>query len=270
MDCRHIYNAAADHYDDPVNSFWERCSLRTLERLAPRPGVRMLDAGCGTGAFSIPAAAAVGPAGHVVGQDLAGDLLALARRKAHRRGLSNVCFEERDAFGATHDSRLFDAAVSIFSLFFAADLIAAVRGLCDRVRPGGTIAVTTWGPGVFEPAASAFWSSVESLRANVRPATCPWDRVSHPGALRAVLASAGLEDVRVVAEPGQHALESPDDWWRVALGSGFRGAIEALAPGERRRVREDTLARLRRANLRSIRVDAVYAIGETPVYRIGT
>lgn len=262
------YNAAADHYDDYANSFWSRCSQRTLERLAPPAGARLLDAGCGTGAFSIPAAVGVGPAGLVVGQDLARELLVLARRKAQWAGLRNVVFEEQDAFNGAGE-RTFDAAVSIFSLFFARDMIAAIRALCARVRPGGGIAVTTWAPGVFEPAASAFWSSVASLRPDLRPATLPWDRVSQPAALHAVMASAGVEDVGVVTEPGRHDLDTPEDWWRIALGSGFRGVIDALTPLERQRVHGDTIERLCRANVRSLRVDAVYALGRTAPTRAG-
>ena len=257
------YNAAADHYDDRVNSFWSRCSQRTLERLAPRAGARLLDAGCGTGAFSLPAASAVGPTGLVVGQDLARGLLTRARRKAGASGLRNVVFEERDAFDGRNDPRTFDAAVSIFSLFFAADMIAAIRALSARVRPAGTIAVTVWAPGVFEPAASAFWSSVASIRPGLRPAMLPWDRVSQPAALHAILASAGVTAIEVVTEPGAQALETPEGWWRVALGSGFRGVIDALSPLERERVLDDTIERLRRANVQSIKVDAVYALGRT-------
>ena len=261
------YNAAADHYDDDANSFWSRCSQRTLERLAPPVGARLLDAGCGTGAFSIPAAVGVGPTGFVVGQDLARELLVLARRKAQSAGLRNVVFEERDAFDAAGDGT-FDAAVSIFSLFFARDMIAAIRALCARVRPGGGIAVTTWAPGVFEPAASAFWSSVASLRPDLRPTTLPWDRLSQPAALHAVMANAGVDDVEVVTEPGRHDLETPEDWWRIALGSGFRGVIDALTPLERQRVHGDTIERLCRANVRSLKVDAVYARGRTAARRL--
>ncbi|MEK6325855.1 MAG: hypothetical protein AABN33_29815 [Acidobacteriota bacterium] len=47
------YNAAADFYDDPANSFWGRFSRRTIERLRPQPGARLLDACCGSGASAI-------------------------------------------------------------------------------------------------------------------------------------------------------------------------------------------------------------------------
>src|ERR1041384_6426297 len=86
------YNAAADWYDHPVNSYWRRFSERTLTLLAPRQDARVLDVGCGTGAFSIPAAERVGPRGRVVGVDLAERLLTRAREKAAARQLANVTF----------------------------------------------------------------------------------------------------------------------------------------------------------------------------------
>ena len=55
------YNAAADFYDHPTNTFWERYGRRTIERLLLAPGTRVLDVCCGSGASAIPAAQAVGP-----------------------------------------------------------------------------------------------------------------------------------------------------------------------------------------------------------------
>ena len=83
------YNAAADRYDDPANSFWERFGRKTVERLRPEAGSRVLDVCCGSGASALPAAQIVGPRGSVLGIDLAANLLELARRKAAARGLKN-------------------------------------------------------------------------------------------------------------------------------------------------------------------------------------
>src|SRR5262249_6393869 len=90
------YNAAADRYDDPANTFWERFGRRTIERLQLRPGQRVLDVCGGAGAPAIPAAEAVGTDGRVLGVDLAENLLALARQKATARGLANVEFRAGD------------------------------------------------------------------------------------------------------------------------------------------------------------------------------
>ena len=41
------YNAAADHYDHPALSFWDRFGRRTVERLPLAPGMSILDVCCG-------------------------------------------------------------------------------------------------------------------------------------------------------------------------------------------------------------------------------
>src|SRR5215469_3679295 len=86
------YNAASDHFDDEPLAYWARIGSRTVERLKLLAGGQVLDVGCGTGASAIPAATAVGPAGSVVGVDLADQLLDRARAKASRKGLTNVEF----------------------------------------------------------------------------------------------------------------------------------------------------------------------------------
>src|SRR5215470_5009789 len=90
------YNAAADFYDHPTNTFWERFGRRTVERLRLVPGARVLDVCCGSGASAIAAAEAVGPSGSVLGVDVAENLLALARAKARARGLANAEFRVGD------------------------------------------------------------------------------------------------------------------------------------------------------------------------------
>jgi len=57
----------------------------------------VLDLCCGAGASAFPAARAVGPAGQVLGIDLAAPLLDLARRGAARQGLANIEFRQGDA-----------------------------------------------------------------------------------------------------------------------------------------------------------------------------
>src|SRR5205823_6634644 len=64
------YNAAADAYDSPANSFWARFGQRTIDRLGLRSGERVLDVCSGSGASAIPAAEKVAPSGSVIGVDL--------------------------------------------------------------------------------------------------------------------------------------------------------------------------------------------------------
>ena len=53
-----------------------------------RPGMRVLDAGCGPGDVSFIAARLVGPTGTVLGVDAAPEMIELARARAAEQGLS--------------------------------------------------------------------------------------------------------------------------------------------------------------------------------------
>jgi ubiquinone/menaquinone biosynthesis C-methylase UbiE len=87
--------------------------------------------------------------------DLAENLLELARRKAKQRGLKNLDFRAGDMLNLGLPEASFDAVVCVFGIFFVPDMPAAVGQLWRLVRPGGTLAITTWGPRFFEPASIA-------------------------------------------------------------------------------------------------------------------
>ena len=77
----------------------------------------------------------------------------------------------------------FDAVVCVFGVFFAADMAAFVAEMRRLVRPGGTLAITTWGPDWCEPASSAFWESVRELDPSLFRAFNPWDEITTAPAL---------------------------------------------------------------------------------------
>src|SRR5215207_5414518 len=62
-----------------------------------RPGMRLLDVGCGPGSITVGLAAVLAP-GEVVGLDLRPEPLAQARAEASRRGIANVRFEVGSAY----------------------------------------------------------------------------------------------------------------------------------------------------------------------------
>jgi ubiquinone/menaquinone biosynthesis C-methylase UbiE len=254
------YNAAADFYDSPPLSFWNYFGDQTIQLLSLPPGSSVLDVCCGTGASALSSARRVGARGKVIGVDLAKELLELARAKAAQQRLGNVQFELGDMLSLRFPSESFDAVVCVFGIFFVPDMAMAVRELWRLVRRGGQLAVTTWGPNLFEPANSAFWSSIKNVRAELYKGFNPWDRINDPANLKDILREGGVEAPKITAENRLHPINSAGDWWTIVLGSGYRGTIEQLDASERERVKEVNLAFIREAKISVIETNVLYAL----------
>lgn len=258
------YNAAADFFDAPALSFWNRIGQRTVQRMSLRVGASVLDACCGSGASAIPAAKAIGPSGRLVGVDLAENLLRLARAKALRLGLTCAEFRLKDIEELDPSTETFDAVICVFGIFFVPDMPSGVRSLWRVLRPGGQLAITTWGPRFLEPGSSAFWNAVRNERPDLYKSFNPWDRISEPRELASMLLEAGIKTDDLLAEASAQPLSSPEDFWIMAMGSGYRGTIEQLDQEERKRVRQATLGYISTHQVRSVEANAVYAIARKP------
>jgi SAM-dependent methyltransferase len=103
-----------------------------------RPGMRVLDVGCGAGDVTFLAASIVGSQGEVVGVDKSPEAVALAEQRAAAAGLTNVYFLERDISDLWLDEPV-DALVGRLVLMYLADPAVVLRRLAGLVKPGGLI-----------------------------------------------------------------------------------------------------------------------------------
>ena len=258
------YNAAADCFDATPLSFWDYFGRRTIELASLPIGSRVLDVCCGTGASALPGAESVGPTGHVIGVDLAKQLLELARSKAIQRNLGNIEFEIGDMLSMRFPPASFDAVVCVFGIFFVPDMSKAVNELWSRIRPGGKLAVTTWGPNFCRPANDAFWRSIKNVRPDLHKGFNPWDRIDSPASLRGIFDQARIASPNITREDRLHPINSAEDWWTIVLGSGYRGTIEQLDLAERQKVKEANLAFIRDEKISAIETNVLYALAAKP------
>jgi len=192
--------------------------------------------------------------------------LEIARQKAASRNLGNAEFHFSDMERLGYPDGHFDAAVCVFAIFFIPDMAKQLRELWRMLGPDGQLAITTWGPRVMEPAASVFWSAVKELRPDLYLGFNPWDRITEPEPLRALLAEAGIANAEIAAEDGRQGLRSPEDWWTIVLGSGFRSIVDQMGPEMAGRLRETNLSQIRSQGITSVEANVIYAVArKTPI-----
>jgi ubiquinone/menaquinone biosynthesis C-methylase UbiE len=254
------YNSAADTFDAAPLSFWSRYGQRTIDRLELQPGDKVLDVCCGTGASAIPAAIAVGPTGAVLGVDVSDGLLGLARVKS--QNLNNIEFRNHDCMALGLPDGSFDAIVCVFGIFFLPDMEAALRELWRMVKPGGKLAITSWGKACFDPANQVMWDAVKVERPDLYRAYTPWDRISESVGLQTLLESAGATAVTVLAESDQHRIQTSEDWWTMVMGGGWRGTIDQMDATTVERIRQVNLVYLETSGVRALDVEVLYAMAQ--------
>ncbi|HEX5086418.1 MAG TPA: methyltransferase domain-containing protein [Nocardioides sp.] len=253
------YDSAADRFTAPQLSFWDRWGSETIARTGLRPGQRVLDLCCGAGASAIPAAHAVAPQGSVVGVDVSRGLLDLARARADAEGLTNLELRCADATATGYADGEFDAVVCVFGVFFLPDRAGFTSEMWRMVRPsGGTLAITTWGPGWLEPASSIFWDAVRAEDPSLYKGFNPWDDITEPTALLEVFEAAGVENASAEAVAATHPVPRPEDFWVIVMGSGPRATVDALSPGQADRVHDEVLGKLEERDITEVCVDVVF------------
>jgi SAM-dependent methyltransferase len=128
----------------PLDALMAGITAALLDEIAPAPGQRILDVGCGAGETAIALARAVGPTGTVTGVDISEPLLSLARDRAGKAGVGNLVLLDADAAVYPFEAESVDRVISRFGLMFFADPVAALRNIATALRRGGDLVFVAW------------------------------------------------------------------------------------------------------------------------------
>jgi ubiquinone/menaquinone biosynthesis C-methylase UbiE len=164
-------------------------------------GDHVLDLACGRGAALFPAVEAVGPEGTVTGVDLAPEMVAVLGRAVD--GMPGVSVRVGDAQALEDPDASYDAVTCAFGIFFLPDPQAALAEWRRVLRPGGTVAVSTFdgGTGGFPWVGRAVATTVMGEERAVPV-------IAHAANVREAMAAAGFTDVRT--EQVRHTFLFPD------------------------------------------------------------
>jgi SAM-dependent methyltransferase len=109
----------------------------------PRSGDRVLDIGCGFGDTTRQLAELVGAEGSALGVDVSQPFIAAAKEEAEKEGATGVDFLVADV-QTLELPQEFDYAFSRMGIMFFANPVAALRNVCNALRPGGRFCAVVW------------------------------------------------------------------------------------------------------------------------------
>ncbi|HNN94353.1 MAG TPA: class I SAM-dependent methyltransferase [Pseudomonadota bacterium] len=226
------------YWSGPVGDTWVAMGERldkqldplgqvTLRALAPKPGERLADIGCGAGQTTSQLAAT---GAQVMGVDVSAPLLAAARQR-----FPGLSFVEADA--AIYDFGELDAIFSRFGVMFFSDPVAAFTHFHRCLRPGGRIAFMCWravekNPLMLAPIAAAVAAGI--------PAPPPGDPYA-PGPfafadgerLTSILTRAGFSDIQLTPHDESVGGNDLDAALDLALQIGPLGRLLRESPQHR-------------------------------------
>ena len=230
-------------YERYMGVWSQRAGDSFLEWLAPAPGLRWLDVGCGNGAFTELIAGRCAPAS-LSGIDPSVNQLAYARA---RPALRRVEFGAGDAMALPFADDTFDVAVMPLVIFFVPDPEKGVAEMARVVTGGGLVTAYAW-----DMVSGGF--PYESLRAEMRGLgvpipQAPSNDASRLEALQDLWFRAGLDAIEARPLEVHRTFTDFDEYWTAILGAPSTGPkLAAMTP--------EALARLQSSMRTWLQADA--------------
>ncbi len=195
-----------------------------LDWVAPAPGLRWVDVGCGNGAFTELVVQRCAPVA-VDGVDPSEGQLAFARTRPASRVAK---FTQGNAMALPYPDASFDVAIMALVIFFVPDPARGVADMARVLRPGGIAAAYAW-----DMYGGGFpWTPVQDgISALGHKVTHPPSSdASRPEVMRELWGNAGFTEVQTRDISVQRTFDSVDEFLSIGLNTPSIGPIVKAMP----------------------------------------
>jgi O-methyltransferase / aklanonic acid methyltransferase len=226
-----VFNHAAYTYDRIGPGIFSYFGQRLVDSAEIPSGANVLDVAAGRGALLFPAAARVGPTGHVTGIDFAPNMVCETAKDIESGKMRNAEIDQMDAEQMTFAGASFDYVLCGFALWMFADPARVLHEFHRVLKGGGHVVLSTWTadnpfiiwcqevlrPFVYAPGAKDLPAKIDV-------------RFDTPSQIETALQQVGFEDMRITVEENDFIYASEEEFWLSLWSAGIRRQLEKMTP----------------------------------------
>ena len=215
-----------------------------IARAVVVPGNRVLDIGTGVGEPALTAARVVGDNGHVIGIDIAPEMLEIAIERAMVAGAGNVRFQVGDAEELNFAPASFDAVISRNAFQFIGNLSRALGGVWQILDFNGRLAFSFIGAPSKVPTRALVLQALEDVLGPSKLGLLPRkDQDRDPAYLKQLIAAAGFVDVHTEYVTCPNTYPNADAFVQMSLDLNV---VATANPGAREALHEHMISEIHR------------------------
>lgn len=208
------WSLVADGYAETTMLIFEQYADETIAAASLKPGAVVLDVACGPGTLGLRVART---ASKVHGIDFSEPMLAIFRKKIEQAGYRNIALHCGDAQTLPYGDATFDAAFSLFGLMFFPDRKKGFAEIHRTLKPGGSIAVTSWAPVDQSPAMKTMFGALRAIKPDLPQPQRSIATLENPDVFRQEMIDAGFRniEIRLVTKP--FPVTSIPEFWEIMV-----------------------------------------------------
>ena len=199
------WNLVADGYAETTMQMLAQYAEVAIAASKLKPDAIVLDVACGPGTLALMAAREVK---EVHGIDFSESMLAIFCQNAARSGHTNITMCHGDAQILPYPNEMFDAAFSMFGLMFFPDRHKGFAEIHRTLKPGGTIAATSWAPVDQSPAMQTMFGALRAIKPDLPEPQRVVATLENPDVFKQEMLDAGFSQVKSAASP-KHSQSHP-------------------------------------------------------------
>lgn len=213
-----------------------------VARMDLSPGARVLDVATGRGAVLFAAAEQVGPAGFVVGIDLAEQMVQEMSADLREMRMTNATVQQMDAENLTFPNASFDAVLCSYALPLFPGVEQAVTEFHRVLRPGGKVGVCV--PSGGDERWSWYTQLVFAYHQTYHLSMEWVPRILGQSEVTHLLQEAGFIELSTISHENEFVYASEQEWWEAQWTDAARFPLENMPPAILEQFRTEVFQRI--------------------------